>query len=94
MKDAANASHRAIERNRIAQVAFDALDGQSFKQPQIAVLSDQNPNGMSCGDKLPGDVASHEPGGTRDKGGHKMRKTSFSCAATGVAGLDVRLPVP
>src|SRR5690348_16003866 len=83
VKDAANSLHCAAERKNIAEVAFAAFDRKILDQERIATHAHQYADRVTGFNELPGYVASHEPGGTRYKNVHKMRKASFSCLGGG-----------
>jgi hypothetical protein len=61
---------------QITKISRDALDWKPFQELQVAAGTNQNADRVTCADEFPGNVAAHEPRGTRDKRGHKMRKTS------------------
>ena len=78
--DAAHATHRAIKRSHVPQIAGDALGVQALERREVAGAADEEANRKACGNKLAGDVISQEPRGARYERGHKVRKAS-PCAA-------------
>jgi hypothetical protein len=78
VKDLPSAMGRSVQRPGVAQVSLYAFNGQSLERLQIAALADQYTNRMTGGHKLTDNVASHEPGGARDKNAHRMGKPSFT----------------
>src|ERR1700751_3606302 len=95
VEDAADAGHRAFDRSRVAQIAFSAFDREVCKNVRIAGFSTEDTDCMSLVNEQPGNVASHEPCGSGNERGHKMRKTSSSCCAgaTGITRFGT-LPLP
>src|SRR5579864_6074790 len=94
MKDATDAAHRAFDRSRIAQITLGAFHRQVGKNVRIAsrlschLVGDaaEDTDFMSLVNEQPGDVASHEPCGSGNERGRKMRKTSSPCCA-GATGI-------
>src|SRR5579862_522693 len=86
MKNATDAAHGAFDRSRVAQIALGSFHRQVGKNVRIASFSTEDTDCMSLVNEQPGDVASHEPCGSGNERGHKMRKTSSPCCA-GATGI-------
>src|SRR5260370_21115412 len=72
-----------------------ALHRQVGEDVRIACVSAEDTDLMYLVNEQPGDVASHEPSGSGNERGHKMRKTSSPCCAgaTGITRFGT-LPEP
>jgi hypothetical protein len=76
MKNAIHASQRALERSRVAQIAFNAFGIEVAQGSDITAGPGENSQRLTCGENSTRNVAADKTSGARDERLHRIRKTS------------------